>query len=209
MKIRTYRIFLASSYELRQDRLEFAAFVLNYNKELKKYNIQLELEWWEDMDDHVNNDRKQNDYNEALKASHFLVMLFWRKVGKFTREEFELGRKLYADKGLPYVYCYEKPCTDTETQDSKKEFLTAIQPLDKEQFQTQYADIEKVTAQFRKNFQRILDDKNNDIITPNTQPATLVSPKGPAEPTVFLGREEELKVIRQRLDKGSKLLLIN
>jgi hypothetical protein len=205
--MKSYRIFLASSYELRQDRLEFAAFVLNYNKELKKYNIQLELEWWEDMDDHVNNDRKQNDYNEALKASHFLVMLFWRKVGKFTREEFELGRKLYADKGLPYVYCYEKPCTDAETQDSKKEFLASLNQDGKEQFQTPYTEIGRVTELFRKNFQRLLDD--NTIIQPNTQPATLLSPKGPAEPTVFLGREEELKVIRQRLDKGGKLLLIN
>jgi len=147
--MKTYRIFLASSFELKTERLEFAAFIHNYDKELKKYNFQLEVDWWEDMDDHVNNDRKQSDYNEALKASHFLVMLFWTKVGKFTFEEFELGRKSCAETGLPYVYCYEKACLPEQEQSSKKEFLAYLNKPDKEQFQTTFTDFTKVKEQFR------------------------------------------------------------
>jgi tetratricopeptide (TPR) repeat protein len=208
--MKPYRIFLASSAELQNERLAFVAFIHDYNKELKKYKISLEVEWWEDMDDHFNTSNKQQDYNEALKECHFLVMLFWTKVGKYTLEEFNLGRKLFAEKGLPYVYCYEKKCSEDKEQQSKKDFLASINISGEEQFQTRFDDFTKVTGLFRKNFQRLLDDKNNQIIVPNTKPATLLSTKAADEPQGFLGREEELKTIREKLrNQGGKLMLIN
>jgi tetratricopeptide (TPR) repeat protein len=211
--MKTYRIFLASSNELSQDRLEFAAFLLNYNKELKKYKIQLELDWWEDMDDSFNTNCKQDDYNEAIKECHFFIMLFWTKVGKYTKIEFDLARKLQREGKEIYLYCYERTTIKESIFDndkaSKKAFLDEIYQKDKEQFQTPYTEFVKVTEIFRKNFQRLLDDISNKIIVVNNQPAKLLSPNGAANPNVFIGREEELKEIRKRLDNCGKLMLIN
>jgi hypothetical protein len=48
---KTYRIFLASSFELKDEREQFDFFIGRENKRLDSKNVTLQLEVWEDMDD--------------------------------------------------------------------------------------------------------------------------------------------------------------
>lgn len=129
MTTKTYRLFLASSNELSYERTAFVAFIHDYNKELEKYNIKLQVEWWEDMDDRFNTSNKQDDYDVYLRKCHFVIMLFWTKVGMFTQREFSLARDLQmannsgqnSNLNPPYVYCYEKLCSADEEQPSKRD----------------------------------------------------------------------------------------
>ena len=65
--MKTYRIFLALSFELRPERIEFGNSILQENKRYNKKKVNFELEVWEDMDDSVSTTCKQDDYNAYLK----------------------------------------------------------------------------------------------------------------------------------------------
>ena len=82
--MRTYTIFLASSYELQPEREKFEVFIGRQNKRLLKKNVQLRLEIWEDMGAQLNESRKQDDYNKILNVADIVVVLFWTKMGKYT-----------------------------------------------------------------------------------------------------------------------------
>jgi len=73
------KIFLASSSELKEDRKEFEIFINRKNKELRKRNIFISLEIWEDFLDAMSQTRIQNEYNKVIKKCGIFVMLFLQK----------------------------------------------------------------------------------------------------------------------------------
>jgi hypothetical protein len=58
--LRTIKIFLASSEELRKDRDEFDLYVRQQNDSCRKKGISLEIVRWEDFLDTVAKTRKQD-----------------------------------------------------------------------------------------------------------------------------------------------------
>lgn len=135
--MKTYPIFLASSFELQPEREKFEIFIGRQNKRLVKKNVMLELEVWEDMGAELNKSRKQEDYNKILGKAEIVLVLFWTKMGKYTREEFELAYKRFLDSEnkRPLVYVYEKTApAPNEPEESKKEFIKRLQAEGEEEF---------------------------------------------------------------------------
>jgi hypothetical protein len=85
----TTKIFLASSSELKEDRIEFEIFISRKNKDLVNRGVFLEITMWEDFLDAMSQTRLQDEYNKAIRDSDIFVMLFSTKVGQYTEEEFE------------------------------------------------------------------------------------------------------------------------
>jgi len=106
--MKTYRIFLALSFEIRPERIEFGNLILQENKRYNKKKVNFELEVWEDMDDSVSATCKQDDYNAYLKKCDICIVMFWTKMGKYTLEEYSLARKLFDETKSPKIYTYEK-----------------------------------------------------------------------------------------------------
>lgn len=106
--MKTYPIFLASSFELKPEREKFENFINRQNKRLVKKNVFLKLEIWEDLDDALNSSRKQEDYNEALACCEICIVLFWTKMGRYTLEEFELAYQHFLKNKKPRIYVYER-----------------------------------------------------------------------------------------------------
>ena len=71
---KVYRIFLASSNELKYERDQFEIFIGRENKRLNEKKVSLRLEVWEDMDDAFNTTCKQEDYNEFLGKCQICVV---------------------------------------------------------------------------------------------------------------------------------------
>lgn len=207
--MKTYRIFLASSFELKSERDQFEIFINRENKRLAEKNVFLRLEIWEDINDGFNTTCKQEDYNEYLRKCDIFVMLFWSKVGKYTLQEFDLAYQLLNETGKPHVFVYEKTITKHSATDADKEskalFIKQIQSENKEQFQSQFAHYAELENRFKKS----LDELFTKGILTYSEPATLLSPNGAANPNVFIGREDELKEIRKRFNDSGKLMLIN
>ena len=86
--MKTIKIFLASSEELKDERLEMTDLVSRLNQTFKGRGIQLELKRWEYLDSSMGDQRKQDEYNNVLRECDICLVLFWRKFGEYTQSEF-------------------------------------------------------------------------------------------------------------------------
>ncbi|MCR8558527.1 ATP-binding protein [Mucilaginibacter sp. BJC16-A38] len=210
----TYRIFLASSYELKADREQFEIFIARQNNLLKDKNVYLQVVLWEDIGGEVYQTHKQDHYNKELKSCDIFVMLYWSKVGKFTNIEFDraLGQFRFTDHN-PKIYVFEKIAPLPKTQnDVDKDSLVAFKKkyADEGQFPIQYKDAEELTGLFKTNLDKLFADKYLlEGSNKHKNPAECLYTDGNSVPIGFIGRDDELKAIREKLNKGGSLMLIN
>ncbi len=120
--MKTIKIFLASSEELEDDRNAFGNLVRKLNKTYEKRGVHLELFEWEDYDAAYNDRRKQDEYNDNVRASDMFLAVFHRVAGKFTIEEFDVATEEFRKRGLPksYVYCKDLKQGDVESEELKQ-----------------------------------------------------------------------------------------
>ena len=114
--MKTIKIFLASSDELENDRMAFGNLVRKLDKIYERRGIRVELFEWEDYDAAYNGQRKQDEYNDHIKASDLFLALFHTKAGKFTIEEFDVATEEFRQKAAPKVYVY---CKDLQAGESE------------------------------------------------------------------------------------------
>lgn len=112
------KVFLASSEELKYDRLAFSDLIRKLDNIYEKRGIRIKLFQWEDFDAAYNDKRKQDEYNEYIKQSDLFLALFRTKAGKFTVEEFELARNEHREKGSPKPHVYCRDLEQGETEDA-------------------------------------------------------------------------------------------
>ncbi len=110
------KIFLASSEELENDRNAFGNLIRRLNKSYEKRGISLDLFEWEDFDAAYNDRRKQEEYNDEVRASDMFLALFHTKAGRFTIEEFEIAVEEFLRKSQPKVYTYCKDLAAGEVE---------------------------------------------------------------------------------------------
>ena len=103
---RVIKIFLASSEELEADRYRFGNLIRKLDNIYEKRGIRIELFEWEDYDAAYNGMRKQDEYNERVRASDMFLALFHKKAGKFTIEEINIAQSVAVGDGandLPMI----------------------------------------------------------------------------------------------------------
>jgi hypothetical protein len=62
---------------------------------------------WEKLSHSFGKKRKQEDFNKEMLKCDIVLALFFKKVGQFTKEEFELAHnKLKEGKKPKYLYVY-------------------------------------------------------------------------------------------------------
>jgi hypothetical protein len=91
---RTIKIFLASSEELKPERLAIAELITHLNYLWAGYGICLRLVKWEYLDSSMGAKHKQEDYNEYLRECDMCVVLYWTKFGMYTEIELETACQL-------------------------------------------------------------------------------------------------------------------
>ena len=128
--MKTIKIFLASSEELQNDRKEFGNLIRRLDDIYFRRGVHLQLIMWEDMDFAYNNQRKQDEYNEAIRQCDVFIALFYRQAGKYTLEEFDVAKQENLKRKLPQVIIY---CRDLLENDVESAALADFkQQLDKE-----------------------------------------------------------------------------
>lgn len=106
--MRTVKIFLASSAELRADRDDFKLAVAARNDAWMHHGVLLQVVAWEHFLDVMAPDRLQAEYNRAITQCDLFVMLFHTKVGRYTLEEFETAFGAFQARGKPFLLTYYK-----------------------------------------------------------------------------------------------------
>ena len=121
---RIIKIFLASSNELEHDRDIVGNLVRRLDNLYEKRGSRVYLFEWEDCDAAYKNRRKQDEYNDEVRASDMFITLFYRKAGEYTIEEFNVATAEYERTGTKpktYVFCRDLAEGDVES-DSLTEF---------------------------------------------------------------------------------------
>lgn len=150
--MRTIRIFLASSSELKADRLAFEIEINRKNKLLAEKEIFLHLDIWEDLSTKMSPSRSQDEYNKQIGAADIFVLLAWNKVGKYTEEEFDFAYSLFKSKKKPAIFTWfkEPPKAAEPSLQAFKDKLSGL-----EYFPAFYKDAADLWVQFNKELDRL------------------------------------------------------
>jgi len=219
----TYKIFLASSFELKADRDQFEIFINRKNKEWLQKGIFLELVIWEDTLDCMEQTRLQDKYNKEVTDCDIFVLLYSTKMGCYTKEEFEVAHAQFLRTKKPILFIYFKNISVTvdkikrEDQKTLWDFQDRLAAL--EHSQTDYEHTNDLILYFNRQLDKLLntgffksstaslDNGSTDSAYFIPLPHTLTIP--PIKPEIFLGRDEDLHAIHELLfQKNINLLFI-
>lgn len=116
-------MFVASSInDFHNERMEIGALVQQLNSRFVRQGEYLKLNMCEDMPDAIADEknRKQEEYNRAIRRSKLFILLADRNVGEYTMEELGVAAAQYEKKGYPYICVFIKKRAGEELSDEMK-----------------------------------------------------------------------------------------
>lgn len=166
--MKTVRIFIASSSELKDDRDAFRLFISKENDRLHTTGIYLEIVQWENFLDAISSTRLQDEYNKAISTCDIVLCLFFTKVGKYSSEEFDTAYQVFQDKGKPQIWTYFKNAqistgAITEEINTLLAFKEKIGNLG--HFFTEYTNTDNLINKYRTQLDKYLP-QFSDVSTP-------------------------------------------
>ncbi len=160
--MKTIKIFLASSAELKEDREQLELLIGRINKSKIKKGVFFELIIWEDFLDAMSQTRLQDEYNKALKECDVFISLFFTKVGIYTAEEFETAFGNFKDTGEPFIYTYFKE-SQVNIGNLSRDVIGLFDFKDKLKklghFPTSYSSIEDLKYKITDQLNKLLENK--------------------------------------------------
>ncbi|WP_317933373.1 COR domain-containing protein [Halioxenophilus sp. WMMB6] len=162
IKLKTIKVFLASSSELKYERDAFDLYFRRQNDHYKNINIHLEIIRWEYFLDAMSETRLQDEYNKAIEACDIFVSLFKTKTGKYIEEEFDTAHKQFKNAGKPKIYTYfqetEVPIHSLDLNDliSLRTFQEKLKALG--HFHTTFKSKEDLHLKFKDQLQILSKD---------------------------------------------------
>ncbi|MDO7173838.1 hypothetical protein [Mariniflexile sp. AS56] len=179
--MKTIRIFIASSSELKEDRDQFRMFISKENDRLHTKGIYLEIVQWESFLDAISDTRLQDEYNNAISTCDIVLCLFFTKVGKYSSEEFDTAYQVFKDKGKPKIWTYFKNAqintgSITDEINTLLTFKKKIGGLG--HFYTEYTNIDNLINQYRSQLDKYLPPFETIVVNPPKTP-----PEEPIENT--------------------------
>lgn len=157
------RVFLASSSELKEDRDSFELYFRQENDRLRRKGFYLEITRWENFLDAMSETRLQDDYNKKIENCDIFVSLFKTKTGKYTEEEFDTAHASFKATGKPLIYTY---FMRTEVPNDRRlrgalislwDFQDRLSDLG--HFHTEYISIHDLQNKFKRQLDKIIDEK--------------------------------------------------
>ena len=114
------KIFLASSIEdLRDDRITIGDYFRQLNDIYSDFDVYFSLIKCEDYDNSISRGGKQSRYDDEIRGSELCFFLFYRKIGEYTKHEFEVALESFRDCEKPKIVTYFKDvaCADEMNED--------------------------------------------------------------------------------------------
>lgn len=141
------KIFVASSVdEFEKYRRELGDYILSLNNIYVKRGIYFEYDICENFSNAVSGKgiRKQDEYNEKIRESEYFYLLFGKKVGSYTEEEFNVALKQFHKTGLPRIYTYFQVMKEGENPE--KSVLDFMNRLDQQlgHYYIMFKDIDSI-----------------------------------------------------------------
>jgi hypothetical protein len=145
-------IFLASSNELKPERVRFELAIYRKCKAWFEKGIFLYLDIWEDGPTAMAATGTQNVYNALVKGADIFVLLVWNKLGVYSAEEFETAFGQFTSTQKPFIFTYfQTPPADAE--ESLHQFREKLGQL--KHFYSDFTDSNDLWNQFNKELERL------------------------------------------------------
>ena len=212
--MKTIKIFLASSEELKEERLEMTDLVSRLNQTFKGRGIQLELKRWEYLDSSMGDLRKQDEYNNVLRECDICLVLFWRKFGSYTGEELDVAYQCYKNKHKPEkIYVFFKNPDDDDVTSELKEFTKSYESRYGGHFFNKFLNIDTLKLEFLLQFElyqkdqlgeKAIEVRNEHVYIDNEMVADLNNIPFAANNEGFKKRQAKLKELDEDIEKKRK-----
>ena len=158
--MKTIKIFLASSYELKAERDDFELWLRQQTDHYLEQGIYFKVVRWENFLDAMSATRKQDDYNAAVRDSDIFLSLFATKTGKYTEEEFTVAHDYFKQTGRPFIYTFFKDASVSTASIDKaamKSLWAFQEKLDQlGHFYTTFISIEDLKLRFSEQLKLLL-----------------------------------------------------
>lgn len=200
--MKTIKIFLASSEELKPEREMMASLANSLNTIFEKQGIQVIVVEWENLNDSMGVLHKQEEYNEKLRTCDICMTLFWSKFGKYTKEELDTAyQQLKEGKNPQKLYVYFKECEypSVELQQFRDSF-----PQKYGHFPTHFSNLDTLKANFLQQFMiyqnekiigsNIIDVRNGKITVDGIDYVDLRN-------LPFVGNNDEYNVLKEEIEE--------
>ncbi len=159
MEQKYFRIFLASSNEMSEDRKEFGNFIRQLDMIYSERGIKIKVFEWEDQDAPITNRRTQDSYNDEVRKSDMFIAMFYKKAGKYTIEEFNVAMAEYIKEGYPRVYVFCKTLKEGEKEEPElREFKERLNEEHKEKFWISFNNQDDFQLRFVQQFLWVEND---------------------------------------------------
>ena len=211
------KIFIASSGQLQAERDEAIKAITEVNKNFK--HLFLEPVLFELDTASGNNpgmERIQDSINPLLDESQIVVVLFYSRVGEFTREEFNRAKD--AEKK---IFLYLKSGFQATSVDSSNKFTEVLklkEDIEKESA-IRYQSFEapkEFNNIFYKDLNKYLSDKYPVLEDIQSSPLELfvdISENKlssfPRSKSYFNGRDKEIKVFKEAIEANETFIAID
>jgi len=163
--MQTIKIFLASSGELKEEREQIGLFIAQENKALVKQDIFWELIVWEELLHSFRGERIQEYFNKEMLKCNIVIALFYKKVGQFTKEEFDLAYKeLKEGRNPQHMFVFFK---EGSTKDINKDYIKVIElkeDIEKaEQIYNNFSSIEDLILKLKKQLDQVIPERQASL----------------------------------------------
>lgn len=206
------KIFVASSDELKAERLELAEMVEHLNYSLNKIGMNILLVKWEYLDASMSHLHKQEEYNRELKDCEICMVLYWTKFGMYTKTELDTAySELCAGRNPRKLYIYFKE-SEQELTPELREFRDSFPSLYghfycvfrnedaiKSHFLLQFIDYQN--SQQKNSMSGLVEVKDAKVCVAGREYVDLNN-------VGFVGNNEEYQQLLQNIRKTRKLLAI-
>ena len=214
--MKTIKIFLASSEELKDERLEMTDLVSRLNQTFMGRGIQLELKRWEYLDSSMGDERKQDEYNKVLRECDICLVLFWRKFGSYTAEELDVAYQCHKNKVKPEkIYVFFKNPDDNDVTSELKEFIKSYENRYGGHFFNKFLNVDTLKLEFLLQFElyqkdqlgeKAIEVRNEHVYVDNEAMVDLNNIPFAANNEGFKKRQAELKELDEEIEKKRKEL---
>jgi len=205
-EMKKINIFLASSDELRQERLELADFVEHLNNTLSKLDIHIQLVKWEYLDSSMGELHKQEEYNQALRDCDICMVIYWNNFGTYTHQELNVAyNELCAGRKPHKLYVYFKDTT--EASDELISFRDSF-TQNYGHFYCHFENIDTLKADFILQFmeyqikeigQSIIEVRDSKVMIGNKEAINLNN-------VPFAGNNDEYQQLQKNIERTRKFL---
>ena len=189
--MKTIKVFLASGNEMKHDRNAFGNLIRKLDEIYEKRGTRIRLFEWEYVDSAYNGGRKQDEYNEHLRASDMFLALFHTYAGRFTQEEFNIAKDEREEKGTPKPYVYCRDLQEGEEEDQTLKDFKKYLFKELKYFFCSYNSEECLNLQFVMQLQLFENTMQNEVKVENDD----VTFHG-----IKIAKMDELQFVAQNMD---------